>query len=178
EKPSALSASSKTALADGCLSASSLPMPGYCEACPGNTNATLPITKSSLEPSDENGCGRELLFNFLVHARAGQPRGHANGVLDGVGVGTAMPDHANAAHAQERRAAVLRIINRLSQGLEGPLRKLPAHLGNQRAVHGLPQQPKNLERQAFANFQGDVAHEPVAHDDIHVAGKQIPAFDI
>ena len=43
ENPSALSASSKTAFADGYASASSLPMPGYCEACPGNTNATLPI---------------------------------------------------------------------------------------------------------------------------------------
>src|SRR5438034_2251004 len=41
EKPSVLSASSKTALAAAYFSASSLPMPGYCEACPGNTNATL-----------------------------------------------------------------------------------------------------------------------------------------
>src|SRR5260370_13352061 len=98
-------------------------MPGSCEACPGNTNATLPIAKSSLEPSGENGCGRELLFDFLVHARAGQPGGHPNGVFHGVGVRTAMPDHANAAHAQERRAAVLRVINLLSQSLAGAFRK-------------------------------------------------------
>src|SRR5437870_13354557 len=47
EKPSVLSASSKTALAAAYFSASSLPMPGYCEACPGNTNATLPMAVSS-----------------------------------------------------------------------------------------------------------------------------------
>src|SRR6267378_4382972 len=87
EKPSVLSASAKTAFATGCFSASSLPMPGYCEACPGNTNATLPIAKSSLAPSGEDGRGRELLFNFLVHARARQPRGYADGVFDSVGVG-------------------------------------------------------------------------------------------
>ena len=43
EKPSALSASAKIARAAGDFSASSLPMPAYCEACPGNMNATLPI---------------------------------------------------------------------------------------------------------------------------------------
>src|SRR5216683_6664579 len=79
EKPSDLSASSKTAFAAGYFSASSLPMPGYCEACPGNTNATLPIFNSSLQPSGEDARGRELLFDFLVDARAGQPRGYANG---------------------------------------------------------------------------------------------------
>src|SRR5580692_9482589 len=51
ENPRALSASSKTARAAGYFSASSLPMPGYCEAWPGNTNVTLPIVNSSPEPS-------------------------------------------------------------------------------------------------------------------------------
>ncbi len=89
-----------------------------------------------------------------------------------------MPDHANAPHAQQRRAAVLRVINRLSQRLEGTFRKHSAHLGNQRAVHGLAQQAKNLKRQAFANLQRDVAHESIAHDHIHIPGKKIAAFDI
>src|SRR6202522_1508073 len=42
-KPTAASASSKTPLASGKLSARSRPMPGYCEAWPGNKNASLPI---------------------------------------------------------------------------------------------------------------------------------------
>src|SRR5580700_1097468 len=98
EKPRALSASSKTARAAGYFSASSLPMPGYCEACPGNTNATLPIVNSSPEASYENARGREFLFNFLVDASAGQTRGYADGVFHGFGVRTAMGDDANAAH--------------------------------------------------------------------------------
>jgi len=53
--------------------------------------------------------GGELLFNFLVHARAGKSRSYANGVFHGVGVRTPMTDHTNAADAQQRRAAVLRI---------------------------------------------------------------------
>src|SRR5262249_24858372 len=43
ENPRALSASSKTARATAYFSANSFPIPGYCEACPGKTNATLPI---------------------------------------------------------------------------------------------------------------------------------------
>src|SRR5467141_4501551 len=178
DSPRASSASSKTARAAGYFSASSLPIPGYCEACPGNTNATLPIVNPFLALSRNNGGGRQLLFDFLVHARAGESRRHTDGVLHGVGVRTPVRDHANAAHAQQRGAAVLRVINRLSQRLEGAFRKHPAHLRNQRTVHGLPQQAENLKRQAFANLQRDVAHEAITHDDIHVAGKQIPAFDI
>src|SRR5467141_5098869 len=122
EKPRAWSASVKTAFAAGYFSARSLPMPGYCEACPGNTNATLPIVNPCLAPSREDRGGGELLFDFLVHARAGESRGHANGIFHGVGIRTAVADDANAAHTQERRAAVLRIINRLSQRLKGPFR--------------------------------------------------------
>src|SRR5580700_12308122 len=85
EKPRASSASSKTARAAGYLSASSLPMPGYCEACPGNTNATLPIVNSSPEGSCQNARGREFLFNFLVDAGAGETRGDADGVFNGFG---------------------------------------------------------------------------------------------
>src|SRR5207253_3757209 len=109
EKPSVLSASPKTAFAAGYFSASSLPIPGYCEACPGNTNATLPIVNPSLAASRDNRGGRELLFDFLVHARAGESRSHTDGVFHGVVGRTSMPDHANHAHAQQRRAAALRV---------------------------------------------------------------------
>src|SRR5229473_4341133 len=107
EKPSALSASSKTARAVGYFSASSFPMPGYCDACPGNINATLPIVLTSLAPScacprsiEVRGRGREFLFDFFVHARARESCGHANRVLHCVGVRAPMPDHAYSAHSQ------------------------------------------------------------------------------
>ncbi len=43
EKPSTRSASSNTARATGKDSASSRPMPEYCDPCPGNKNASRPI---------------------------------------------------------------------------------------------------------------------------------------
>src|SRR2546427_95042 len=99
ENPRALSASVKTAFAAGYFSARSLPMPGYCEACPGKTNATLPIANPSHAPSRDDRGGGELLFDFLVHARAGESRGHANGVFHGVGIRTSVTDDADAADA-------------------------------------------------------------------------------
>src|SRR5262249_39357849 len=123
EKPSAPSASSKAAFATAYFSASSLPIPEYWEACPGNTNATLPMTNSFLTRSRKNRGGGELLVDFLVDAGARKPRGHANGVLDGVGVRAPMPNHANAAHTQERGATILRVIDCLLQTFKCPLGK-------------------------------------------------------
>src|SRR5215467_341483 len=137
EKPSATSASSKTDFATACLSASSLPMPGYYEACPGNTNATLPIADSSMPPSGRNRGGGELLFDSFVDARAGEPRSHADGVLYGVRVRTPVANHAHAFHTQKRRAAILRVINLLLQSFERPLRKLGPELGKKGSLQRL-----------------------------------------
>src|SRR5712692_11878374 len=98
ENPSALSASSKTARAAGYFSASSLPMPGYCDACPGNTNAIFPISASTL-PLGGHAGDRELLFDLCNDPCSGQARRHADGVLDGIGVRSSMRYDANAAHA-------------------------------------------------------------------------------
>src|SRR2546429_4742547 len=69
-------------------------------------------------PSRGNRSGGELLFDSFVDARAGEPRGHTNGVFYGVGVGTSMANHADAAHTEKRRAAVLCIVNLLLQAFE------------------------------------------------------------
>src|ERR1700687_1945121 len=118
EKPTALSASSNTARAAGYFSANSLPMPGYCDACPGNRNATLPMPRSSLRTSRVRVRQGELLLDFFVHPRARKPCGYAYRVLHGVGVGRAVRNHAHAADPQRRRAAVLRIVHRALDALE------------------------------------------------------------
>src|SRR5215467_970045 len=123
EKPSASSASSKAAFATAYFSASSLPIPEYWEACPGNTNATLPMTNSSLTRSRKNRGGGELLFDFLVDAGARKSRGHADGIFDGVCIGAPVANDANTAHTQERRATILRVIDRLLQPFKCPLGK-------------------------------------------------------
>src|SRR5215472_6959048 len=178
EKPNALSASSKTPLAVAYLSASSLPMPGYCEACPGNTNATLLMANSSLPPSRGNRSGGELLFDSFVDVRAGEPRGHTDGVFHSIGVRTSMANHAHTAHTQKRGATVLRIVDLLLQAFECPLRKLGADLRKNGAFQRLLQQIEDRNRQTFANLQGNVAHKTVADNYVDAAGEKISPFDV
>src|SRR5579872_543854 len=141
-------------------------------------NATLPIVNSSPEPSGDNARGRELLFDFFVDARAGKTRSYANGVFHGLGVRTAVANHANAADPQQRRAAILRVIDRLPQALQGAARKEKSNLRGQRALDGLLQQSENLYGKTLADFQGDIADESVTHDHVHVSREKISAFDI
>src|SRR5246127_92566 len=114
ENPSAWSASSNTARATAYFSASSLPIPGYCEACPGKTNATFPMLFIRRRPSFALcalGDQRQLLFDLLVHVGLGQSRRHANRVFNRVRVRTAVPDNAHSPHSQKRRTAILRVVN-------------------------------------------------------------------
>src|SRR6266851_4137218 len=117
ENPSASSASSKTARAAAYFSASSLPMPGYCDACPGNTNAIFPISASTL-PLGGHASQRELLFDLFIDACFGQSGCHADGILHGVRVRTPVGYDAHAPHAQQRCAARFRIINLLLQSFQ------------------------------------------------------------
>src|SRR5690349_17954352 len=119
-------------------------MPEYCEAWPGNTNATLPIVNSSPEPSRVNARGRELLFDFFIDARAGETRCNPDGVFHSLGVGAPVADHAYSPNTQERRSSILRVINRLSQTLQRSPRKQKADLRSQRTLDRLLEQPKDL----------------------------------
>src|SRR5271157_4813155 len=178
EKPRAWSASSKTARAAGYFSASSFPMPGYCEPCPGNTNATLPIRCSSLRSSRLCVKLGELLLDFFVHTRFGQPRGHAYGIFHCIDIGTAMSDDAHSANAQQRRATIFRVIHGLFDALEGSFGKNIAELRGPGTLVRLAEKLHDLHGQTLANLQRDVADKTVANDHIDFAGKQIAAFHV
>src|SRR3984885_15838372 len=57
-------------------------------------------------------------FNPFVDLALGELRRHTNGVLDRVGVGTAVGDDANPLDAEQRSAAVLGIIHALLELLD------------------------------------------------------------
>src|SRR5437773_2157830 len=49
-------------------------------------------------------------LDVLIDFSIGEFGRHPDGVLDGIGVGSAMADDASPAHPQQRRAAVLRVV--------------------------------------------------------------------
>src|SRR5205085_9966593 len=61
--------------------------------------------------------------DLLVDAVAREVVCHAHGVLDGLCVRAAVADDASALHAQQRRAAVFRVIPPLLQATEGAPRQ-------------------------------------------------------
>src|ERR1017187_4136237 len=82
----------------------------------------------------------EFVFNALVDFAAGEFGGHADGVLDGVGVGAAVADDARAAHAEQRRAAVFGIIQALLESGEGVLGDHVSDFAGDSGFQGLAQE--------------------------------------
>jgi hypothetical protein len=120
----------------------------------------------------------QLSLDPFVDLSFGELGGHANGVLDGVGVGAAVRDDANALDAQQRSAAVFGIIHALLEFVEGGARQQGADLARDGGFQRLAQHLVHHFHQAFADLQRHVADEAVADDDVGVAGINIAAFHV
>src|SRR5438094_6355032 len=75
----------------------------------------------------------QFSLNLLVDSPFRELRRHTDGVLDRIGARTAVADDAHAAHAQQGRSAVFRIIYALLEVTKRPAREQPADLGGERA---------------------------------------------
>jgi len=102
-------------------------MPGYCDACPAKHECDFAhrcFLFSALRRRtkvDESSCS---IFSFM-RARA-SPASHANRVFHGVGVRTAVPDHAR----RRGRLAAERPVFRINQSsfeaaLKAPFESIP-----------------------------------------------------
>src|SRR5712692_6637487 len=86
--PSAASASANVSRQTGKAPASALPMPTFCEPCPGKMNAI-----NGLCPRDARRCGGgDLTLDALEKALRGELVGHRDGVADGLGARPAVAD--------------------------------------------------------------------------------------
>src|ERR1700737_2675626 len=95
-----------------------------------------------------------------------------------MGIRTPVPDDGNASHTEQRRAAVLRIINLFSKRLVSFLRQYIPHLRTECALQGILKQSYNVLRDALADFQRYVPDESVANDYVHGSAEDFPSFDI
>ena len=113
----------------------------------------------------------QLGFDPFVDVLPGQLGGYADGVLDGVGVGAAVGNDADAFDAEEGSAAVLGIVETFLEVVES---RAGQHVANFPADGGFERFAQHLVdhvHQAFADFEGDVADESVADDDVGFAGE-------
>src|SRR5438445_2245072 len=183
ENPSTRSASSKTRRATGNESASSRPMPAYCDPWPGKRNTTPPIWIPRLLQTgglcpNRNWQRGKLSLDPFVQSHMRHFGGYPHRILYGIGVRPAMPDDGDAAHAQQRRSAIFGIINVAPKFLVSAPRKHVTHLRGDGALERFFKHRGDVLGHSLADFQGHIADKAVAHDDVHAAGKDVASFDI
>ena len=94
---------------------------------------------------------------------------HANSIEDRAIVRRAVPDDAHPAHAQQRRAAVLPVIQPAPEVVKGLPREQRAHLRRHRPRQRLAQHVAHKAAHALAGLQRHVAHKAVAHNHVGLA---------
>src|SRR5215469_11897468 len=118
----------------------------------------------------------QLFLDPLIHVTFGKFLGHADGVLDGFGVGAAVADDADAAHTQQRRAAVLGIVHAPLEIGEGFLGQQRSDAAGNGGFERLAQQVLHQVHQTFADLQGDIPDEAIANDHVYFAAVYVAAF--
>src|SRR5215469_9763696 len=120
----------------------------------------------------------KFLFDALVDIALTELLGNADRILDGISVGAAMADDANAAHSQQRGAAILRIIHASLEGAERGLGNYVADLARDGGFERFTQQELHHVRHALADLEHHIADEAIAYYYVDYAGIDITAFHI
>src|SRR5450759_102569 len=109
------------------------------------------------------------LANFLGNSAPDEVIGGANGVAHGLRVRAPVPDETGPVHAEERRAAVLAVVEAFLEGTESVLRKQKAHRRLKAAGDLLFERLLHEVREALGDLEDDVSREAVRDDDVDVA---------
>src|SRR5579862_4808867 len=112
------------------------------------------------------------------HARADRFGGQTDGVAHRSGFGTSVAHDADAVDAQQRRAAVLGVVEPQRERFEARARERDAEAHEQTAAQLFAEQAEDAEGETFAELEDDVADEPVAHHDVGGAGKDAAPLDV
>src|ERR1035441_5928715 len=124
------------------------------------------------------GSAENLFLDLPVDVAAGELGRHPNRVLDGVGVGRAVPDDAPATHAEQRSAAIFGMVQAFSETAERILGKRVPDLAADGSFQRFPQQFLEHVHQPLAHLERHIAGEAVADDHVHFAGVDIASFHV
>ena len=89
-----------------------------------------------------------------------------------------MGDHDDALDAEERGAAVFRVVHAAAKRLEHGLEQSVSHPMADALLDFPREEQAEGVGQTFADLERDVADEPVADDDIRRAQEDVPAFEV
>ena len=89
-----------------------------------------------------------------------------------------MADDAHPAHAQQRRTAVLPVIQSAAEFVEGLPRQQRSHLCGYGAGQRLAQHVAHKAANTFAGLQRHVAHKAVAHNHVRQSAEDVAPFHV
>ncbi len=89
-----------------------------------------------------------------------------------------MADEAGAIDAEQRRAAMLGVVDLAFDVAKGALGQHQAGAIERRLPGLLLEHPDHHLTESLGHLENDVAGESVTDHDIDVAGEDIPAFDV
>ncbi len=95
-----------------------------------------------------------------------------------VAIGTSVADDADAFDTEQRRSAVLGIVDPLAEILECAPRQNVAHLAGQIGFQRFSQHRLDRVHETFADLEGHIADESVADDDVGGAAVEIAPLDV
>jgi len=141
--------------------ASSFAIPWYCEACPGNTNATVPsVLSSSCAPALNTPRRPKLLSFFLVIApRGAMSRGDRWRFSRRWPFETPLGDHQTAAQRPAQRGSAVRLVISVLRSAWKRLSKSSRHRRTSELFMDFRSKPES--NASFANLQAHVAHEAI-----------------
>ena len=128
--PSAASASAKVSRHTGNASASAWPMPTFCDPCPGKMNAITDGYRHAAAMSCSTRCDES------GWPRTGRPC--ATALRTALAIERPWPTTTDAGDAEQRRAAVLGVVDAPAEAAERAPRQQRAHLPGERARSSSP----------------------------------------
>src|SRR5664279_1901673 len=118
------------------------------------------------------------LADFLWNSAPDEFVGRPNGVAHGLRIRAPVPDETGPVHAEERRPAVLAVVEALLEGTEGVLREQEAHRRLKAAGDLLFERLLHKVREALGDLEDDVPREAVRYDHVDVAPVDVAALDV
>src|SRR6476469_2402178 len=138
----------------------------------------VPAANTARKTERLNHHALQFILDPLINIFARKLRRDADGVLDGIGVGTSMADNADAFDAEKRGAAVLGIVHALLKIGEGSAGKQVSHLAGDGGFERFMEHLLKEVHEALAYLERDVADEPIADDDVDGAAVKVAPFHI
>src|SRR5688572_22169205 len=122
--------------------------------------------------------GSQEVEDVRVHLLLDEGRGRADRAADGARRRAAVADEDDAVDAEQRRAAVLGVVELLLQALEGGPHEERAELRLEVATDLLARALGNVADHGLGQLEHHVAGEAVGDDHVHLAPQDVPALDV